>query len=65
MPPVIKGSKDLKRSQASVVKGQSDSRQIRCTKCKELAVQVPDGKGGYVYQCTATVCGTRFSMTRM
>lgn len=65
MPPVVKGTKDLKRSQASVVKGQPDTRQIRCTKCKELAVQVPNGKGGFVYQCTASVCGTRFLMTKI
>lgn len=60
---VIKGTKDQKVFK--VIKGQSDTRQIRCTnqKCKNLARQVPDGKGGHVYKCEA--CGTKFSFSGM
>lgn len=61
MPPVIKGTKDLKNYQ--VVRGPQDTRQVRCTKCKELASQVPDGKGGFVYECAS--CKTRFKMTQI
>ena len=61
MSPMIKGTKDQKKYR--VVKGQSDARQVRCTKCKELAPQVPDGKGGFVYKCPA--CGTRFTFTQL
>lgn len=58
---VIKGTKD--RKQFQVIKGSSDTREIRCTdpKCKNVAKQVPDGKGGQKYQCLA--CGTVFTFT--
>lgn len=58
---VITGTKDLKNYQ--VLKGQSDTRQIRCPTCHELAVQVPDGKGEFVYECAG--CRRRFSHTRI
>ena len=58
---VIKGTKDLKNFH--VLKGQSDTRQIRCTKCNDIATQVPDGKGGFVYKCGA--CLTQFKMTQI
>lgn len=63
MSKVVKGTKDLKKYR--VVKGPADTRQVRCTnqKCKNLATQVPDGKGGMVYQCSA--CGAKFLFTRM
>lgn len=63
MPKVIKGSKDARAYK--VIKGPEDTRQIRCTnqKCKNLARQVPDGKGGHVYQCDA--CGTKFLFSSM
>jgi len=55
---VIKGTKDKRSYQ--VVKGPKDARQVRCPRCKELASQVPDGKGGYVYACP---CGARFAFS--
>jgi len=61
MSQVIKGTRDRKKYQ--VVKGQTDARQVRCTKCKELASQVPDGKGGFVYKCPS--CGTQFTFTQI
>ena len=63
MAKVIKGTKDLKRYQ--VLKGPSDTRQIRCTnqKCRNLAVQVPDGKGGFIYQCST--CKAKFKHTAL
>ena len=59
MSKVVKGTKDKKKYQ--VLKGPSDTRQLRCTKqtCKNLVVQVPDGKGGFVYECP--VCKARYS----
>jgi hypothetical protein len=58
MAKVIKGTKDLKQYQ--VLKGPADTRQIRCTngKCRNLAIQVPDGKGGFIYECPN--CKKRF-----
>ena len=61
MSKVVKGTKDARNFQ--VVKGPKDVRQIRCTKCKDLAVQVPDGTGGYVYKCTS--CGSKFKIASM
>lgn len=54
---VIEGTKARKEYQ--VVKGQKDTRQVRC-KCGSLASQVPDGQGGFVYACT---CGKRFTFS--
>lgn len=46
---VITGTKAAK---VQVVKGQKDIRQVRCPFCKTgLATNVPDGKGGTIYQC--------------
>lgn len=56
MDKVIKGTKDLHNYK--VVKGPQDARQIRCPGCKELASQVPDGKGGTICQCSG--CGKKF-----
>jgi hypothetical protein len=63
MAKVIKGTKDRKRFQ--VLKGQADTRQIRCTnqKCRNIAVQVPDSKGGFVYRCQT--CGREFSFMQL
>ena len=61
MAKVIKGTKDQRNYR--VIKGQSDTRQIRCTKCKELASQVPDNKGGFIYRCPS--CGTSFVFTQI
>ena len=60
---VIKGTKDRKNFQ--IVKGPSDTRQIRCTnkKCNNLAIQVHDGRGGHVYECTT--CKTRFAFSKI
>ncbi len=61
MDKVIKGTKD--RRQYQVVKGTSDQREIRCLKCKNVAVQVPDGKGGFICQCRT--CGNQFKFSSM
>lgn len=60
---VITGTKA--RKQFQVVKGQKDTREIRCTnpKCKNVAAQVPDGKGGFVHKCLA--CGTTFRFSAL
>ena len=60
---VIKGTKDRKNYQ--VIKGDADNRAIRCTnqKCRNVAVQVPDGKGGTIYQCST--CQQKFKFTKM
>ncbi len=57
MAKVIKGTKD--RKEFRVIKGSKDTRQVRC-KCGGLAIQVPDGKGGFVYSCQ---CGRKFSFS--
>lgn len=63
MAKVIKGTQDRKRYQT--IKGSSDVRELRCTnpKCKNVAKQVPDGKGGVMYQCSS--CGNRFNFATM
>lgn len=61
MAKVIQGTKSLRNLR--VIKGQADPRQLRCPSCNELAVQVPNGSGGHVYQCVS--CRKRFSMTRL
>lgn len=61
MDKTIKGTKDRKRFQ--VIKGSSDTREIRCNKCRGVAKQVPDGKGGFVCKCQ--ICGTSFTFARM
>lgn len=60
---VVNGTKDRKKFQ--VIKGQTDTRQLRCTnqKCKNLAIQVPDGKGGFICQCTS--CGLKFKFAQL
>ncbi len=60
---IISGTKD--RKQFQVIKGAKDTRAIRCTdpKCRNVATQVPDGKGGF--QCKCTVCSRVFKFTRM
>ena len=63
MSRVVKGTGDA-RKQAQVVKGPSDVRRVRCTKCKSgFAVQVPDGKGGQIYDCQ--ICHARFNYPAM
>lgn len=59
--PVITGTRDKKRFQ--VVKGSQDTREIRCTRCKNVAKQIPDGKGGHKYHCGT--CGTTFVHTKL
>jgi DNA-directed RNA polymerase subunit RPC12/RpoP len=61
MDKVIKGTKDLKNYQ--IIKGTPDQREIRCTNCKNVATQVPDGKGGFV--CTCPNCGAKFTFKRI
>lgn len=59
---VIKGTSDRKNFQ--VIKGSSDTREIRCTSCKGgVAKQVPDGKGGFICQCGT--CGAKFKFTKL
>ncbi len=60
---IIKGTKDFKHYQ--VLKGSPDTREIRCInpKCRNVAGQVPDGKGGFKYKCLA--CGSVFSFTKI
>lgn len=60
---VIKGTKDRKNYE--VIKGSSDTREIRCTnpKCKNVAKQVPDGKGGFKYQCLS--CHSVFTFSKI
>lgn len=62
MAKVIKGTKDRKYQ---VIKGSSDQREIRCTngKCRNVARQVPNGKGGTTYKCGT--CGFQFSFTKI
>lgn len=59
---VVKGTKDRKGFQ--VVKGANDTRALRCKnpKCGNVAVQVPDGKGGHTYRCQT--CGSNFKFTQ-
>lgn len=61
MSKVIKGTKDLRT--VRVIKGQKDTRQLRCPNCKELATQVPDGKGGTMTKCPS--CQSTFNCTRI
>lgn len=60
---VITGTKAGKQFQ--VIKGAADTRAIRCTNpiCKNVAQQVPDGKGGSEYKCLS--CGSTFKHTRI
>ena len=58
---VIKGTKD--RKQFQVVRGAQDTRAIRCKKCGNVATQVPDGKGGVLYQCNT--CQAKFNFTKL
>lgn len=61
MDKVIKGTKD--RKQYQIIKGTPDQRELRCPKCKNVATQVPDGKGGFV--CTCPSCGTKFKFQKL
>jgi hypothetical protein len=61
MNKVIKGTKDKKRYE--IIKGSPDQREIRCTKCRSIATQVPDGKGGFICRCTS--CGSTFRFKRL
>lgn len=67
MAPTLKktitGSRDAKRFQ--VIKGSSDTREIRCIKprCKNVARQVADGKGGFICQCLT--CGAKFTFSKI
>lgn len=60
---VITGTKD--RRKYSVVKGQKDVRQVRCTNklCGALVSASPDGKGGDRYLCHQ--CGNRIVSTKI
>ena len=65
MAKVITGTKSH-RQQVSLKKGSgsTDPRQTRCTSCKQgLAVQVHDGKGGFVYRCG--MCHAMFAFTKI
>lgn len=63
MAKVIEGTKD--RKQYQVLRGQKDTRQIRCPnkKCNNLVGQVADGRGGFHYKCS--FCGTAFKHVSM
>lgn len=61
MQKVIKGTRDLRNYQ--IIKGTSDQRELRCPKCKGVATQVPDGKGGTICQCK--VCKARFKFSSL
>lgn len=58
---VIRGSKDAK--QYVVLQGARDRRQLRCKHCTGLAIQVPDGKGGSIYECLG--CHRRYQFTAL
>ncbi len=61
MDKIVKGTKDRKRYE--IIKGSPDQREIRCTKCKGVATQAPDGKGGFICSCTS--CGTKFRFQKL
>lgn len=48
-----------------VIKGSADLREMRCTdpKCRNIARQVPDGKGGSICKCMA--CGRQFTFSQI
>jgi len=58
---VIKGTKD--KRQYEIIKGTKDQREIRCPKCRNVATQTPDGKGGTI--CACPNCGSKFSFRRL
>ena len=58
---VIKGTKDKKQYQ--VVKGTKDQRELRCLKCRNVATQIPDGRGGTICRCQT--CGAQFRFQRL
>lgn len=61
MDKVIKGTKDNKQYQ--IIKGTPDQRELRCPKCKNVATQVPDGKGGFICRCPT--CGAQFKFQKL
>lgn len=58
MDKIIKVAK-----QYQIIKGTADQRELRCPKCKNVATQVPDGKGGFVCKCST--CGAQFKFQRL
>lgn len=60
MDKVIKGTKDLRYQ---VIKGTSDQRELRCPKCRNVATQVPDGRGGIICKCGK--CGAQFKSQKI
>lgn len=62
MTKIISGTRDFKKSKP-VKTLRSNIGEIRCTnqKCKNIAKQVPDGKGGQRHRCLT--CGLTFTFT--
>lgn len=58
---VIKGTKDKKRYE--IIKGTRDQRELRCPKCRNVAIQTPDGKGGTI--CVCSTCNAKFTFKRL
>jgi hypothetical protein len=60
---LITGTKDRRRKKKDYIRQGEAVTQIRCTKCHELAVKTPDGKGGFTCKCPA--CKTEFRFSTM
>lgn len=61
MDKVIKGTKDNRQYQ--IIKGTPDQRELRCPKCKNVAIQVPDGRGGFICKCSN--CQAQFKFRKL
>lgn len=47
MPRVIEGT----GQKFQVLKSTGGVRKLRCTRCGDMAIEMPDGKGGTVVEC--------------
>ena len=59
MAKTIEGTKARRTTQ--VVKGQTNTRQMRCKRCNNLTQEVSDGKGGLKTKCPQ--CGVEYKVT--
>ena len=57
MAKPVEGTKQRK---IQVLRGQNNTRQMRCKKCGNLTSQVQDAKGGMQDKCL--FCGTVYSV---
>lgn len=53
----------MNKKQYQIIKGTPDQRELRCPKCKNVATQVPDGKGGFICKCQT--CGTQLTSKKI